>query len=132
MSLYIPDEAPISRSPETEHLAQIPPLGEHRPVWLTVDCPSCGSAPCGPHPDVLVCTECTDDWPCGYAKTTATELDRLAALLDECEEAARTDANSAWTTDGFRRDRSGMGAGHHADAVVLRARSRELRGGTHD
>ena len=54
-------------------------VGEHVPQWETVDCPWCGSAPCGPHPDVLGCEFCSDDWPCGPVQTAAGELERIAA-----------------------------------------------------
>lgn len=73
----------IDRSPANEDLpARIGALGVHAPRWEVVDCPSCGSAPCGPHPDVLACGECSDDWPCNVAANVAEELDRQASDLE--------------------------------------------------
>lgn len=49
----------------------------HQPYWSQGDCPNCalgGSVPCGPHPDILVCSECLDEWPCDTIRTVAAEL----------------------------------------------------------
>jgi len=56
-------------------------VGNHEPMWDSTDCYSCGSAPCGPHPDVLTCGDCADDWPCNAVLTAAAELDQMAGEL---------------------------------------------------
>jgi hypothetical protein len=72
-------------------------------VWADVDCPSCGSAPCGPHPDVLACDSCDDDYPCHVVRAVAAELERMADTPSE---------DGPWW----------------ALATALRARAAELRG----
>lgn len=75
-------------------------LGEHRPQWETGECPSCGSAPCGPHPDFLICRECEEDWPCQTVKTAADELDRIAGITHEAAQCFDT-ANLAVRKDDY-------------------------------
>ncbi|MDF2969537.1 MAG: hypothetical protein K0Q93_3315 [Nocardioidaceae bacterium] len=57
---------------------RIGPVGDHVPVWESFDCPSCGSAPCGPHPAVLACGSCDDDWPCPPVQMVIREVEDLA------------------------------------------------------
>lgn len=72
----------IQRTATNESLTErIWPVGVHIPVWLDNDCPSCGSAPCDPHPDTLACRECEDEWPCNIAANVADELDRMAEFI---------------------------------------------------
>lgn len=68
----------ITRTSVNSDIATRVSLGVHRPTWEIGECPSCGSAPCGPHPDFLICVECDEDWPCQTVSTTATELERIA------------------------------------------------------
>lgn len=71
-------EQPIARQGQTDRRDQLPnPIEGHKPYWDSSDCVNCGSAPCGPHPDILVC-ECTEDYPCGEVRSAAAELKRLA------------------------------------------------------
>lgn len=69
---------PVVRQDYDDHRDKLPhPIKGHQPYWESGDCVSCGSAPCGPHPEVLVC-ECTEDYPCGEVRSAAAELRRLA------------------------------------------------------
>jgi hypothetical protein len=80
----------IVRNEVTESLpARIGRLGPHRPQWSTADCPSCGSAPCGPHPDILMCEYCAEDWPCGPVATSAQALETMAEHPDPVARVAR-------------------------------------------
>lgn len=72
----------ITRTSLNSDLEKLQGVGPHEPVWSDVDCPTSGSAPCGPHPDVLACVECADDWPCATASAVADELDRLVNDTD--------------------------------------------------
>lgn len=58
----------------TDLPATIPPLQGHRAVWELHECPSCDVAAgaCGPHPEVLICVQCEDDWPCASYARAAT------------------------------------------------------------
>lgn len=56
-------------------------VGTHKPAWEVGECPSCGSAPCGPHPDWLICRECEDDWPCAPVQVVMFELEQQARAL---------------------------------------------------
>ena len=47
------------------------------------ECPSCGSAPCGPHPKIKRCRECEAAWPCLLVKTVAGQVSRLAFQLEQ-------------------------------------------------
>lgn len=51
---------------------------DHQPYWAGVDCPWCGSAPCGPHPDILACEVCGDEWPCDTIRAVAASLKALS------------------------------------------------------
>lgn len=52
----------------------------HPHHWDAGECPSCGSAPCGPHPDIESCSECLDDYPCA---PVAPALELALAILGE-------------------------------------------------
>jgi hypothetical protein len=52
-----------------------------------VDCPQCAEqtfTQCGPHPDVLVCVECAEDWPCPSVQLVVEELFAAARHFDDC------------------------------------------------
>lgn len=84
----------ITRTPDNGHLEDLDGVGGHEPVWSDGDCPSCGSAPCGPHPYVLACVECAEDWPCPVVQVVIDELDRLVERIDASTEGChREDAN---------------------------------------
>jgi hypothetical protein len=106
----------ILRSKETEVLPDRIALGAHKPIWETGECVSCGSAPCGPHPDFLICGECQDDWPCAVAEAVAEELVRLAHEVD----STSTRDDDLYVT-AFK-------AGQRWFKGVLRARAEQLRG----
>jgi hypothetical protein len=76
----------ITRTDANSDMPHRVELGAHRPVWETGECPSCGSAPCGPHPDFAICRECEEDWPCQTVQATADELDRIAAITHEAAQ----------------------------------------------
>lgn len=57
---------------------------DHPAKWYDNECPSCGSAPCGPHPDTLRCVNCGDDYPC-YSAADALKVAR--AYLGEVSGA---------------------------------------------
>ena len=65
------------------------PFGDHKPEWDTADCPSCGSAPCGPHETALFCVHCGDPYPCGPVQEVAAELVRLGSIRDRVARVAR-------------------------------------------
>lgn len=74
----------ITRNAESEHLpAMANPIPGHEPMWTSADCPSCGSAPCGPHPDLLICKGDEEDYPCHVVQRVAAELDRMAVTPSE-------------------------------------------------
>lgn len=59
-------------------------LPPHAPRWCAVDCPQCAEqtfTQCGPHPDVLVCADCDEDWPCPPVQLVVEELFARAAEL---------------------------------------------------
>ena len=84
----------ITRTPEKGHLDKLAGVGAHEPTWSDVDCPSCGSAPCGPHPDILACVECAEDWPCSAATAVIDELDALVEKFDASETGVWRDATN--------------------------------------
>lgn len=53
---------------------ELRPFGPHLPMWDNEDCPSCGSAPCGPHPLALWCDPCGEFYPCPPVWDVAAEL----------------------------------------------------------
>ena len=68
----------VANDTNTDLPERIGPVGEHRPIWEPFDCPSCGSAPCGPHPALLCCEFCGDQWPCPQVQLVVREVESLA------------------------------------------------------
>lgn len=71
---------------------------EHPARWDAGECPSCddGHGRCGPHPDVLGCDACIEDYPC-WPAAPAFELARrfwngIATFTTELVPAAQSDA----------------------------------------
>lgn len=101
--------AEIIRTDKNACLSEIVGVGDHAPDWYDNDCPSCGDAPCGPHPDVLACKECEEDWPCTVAEAAAAELDRLVKQnrqwlsVSKGFLAAERAVHDYWTTKLTRR-----------------------------
>lgn len=81
------DDAPlIFRTEQNGQLEELPGVGEHKPRWYTVDCPSCGDGCYGGHPDILGCGECEEDWPCFVAQPVIDELTAAADLMQSEED----------------------------------------------
>lgn len=70
----------ITRNEVTEHLPKmLHPVPGHEPKWTSVDCPADGDYPCGEqHPDVLICSDDEEDYPCHVVQMVANELERMA------------------------------------------------------
>ena len=61
-------------------------IGEHKPRKEWGECPSCGSAPCGPHPSFWICDACEEDWPCATVQAVADELNRIATAPESFDD----------------------------------------------
>lgn len=48
---------------------------QHPASWDVGECPSCGTGHCAPHPDILGCNSCLEDYPC-WPAAPAFELAR--------------------------------------------------------
>jgi hypothetical protein len=79
----IQDEFIVRTADNADLPQRIKKVGAHRPVWVDVDCPSCGDAGgCG-HADLLCCAECDDNWPCNVVANVAEELERMAFCVED-------------------------------------------------
>lgn len=112
------DSNMILRTKETEGLPARASIDEHKAIWETGECPSCGSAPCPPHPDFLICEECEEDWPCKAVALVANELNEQAySLYRRADNLPLTNERQVQRLGDFR-----------AIGDRLAARARELRG----
>jgi hypothetical protein len=68
----------ITRTEQNDHLCAVEGVAEHQPKWADSECPNDGDGYCGPHPDVLVCDECEEDWPCAVVQAVIVELEAQA------------------------------------------------------
>lgn len=68
----------ITRTAENGRLDELPGVGEHKPRWHDVECPSCGDGCHGGHPDILTCDHCEEDWPCPPVQAVIDEVESLA------------------------------------------------------
>jgi hypothetical protein len=80
----------ITKTDGNQHLDRIEGVGEHQPMWESFDCPSCGSAPCWPHPQALVCSCCADEWPCATVTAVIGEIKKLAAVFQARNRSRRS------------------------------------------
>lgn len=120
---------PIVRSGNNEQLTEIVPVGQHKPEWEGMDCPSCGSAPCGPHPDLLACQDCGEEWPCQVVRDYIADLNRMAQeARTEYVQAARASAQCVPGSQ-IARLQSDIANRHFAVFSRLSDRANELRGG---
>lgn len=112
------DSEIILRTRATESLPESASIEDHKATWETGECPSCGSAPCGPHPDFLICGECEEDWPCRSVALVANELQEQArALHRRADNLPLTTEQQVQRLGDFR-----------AIGDKLAARARTLRG----
>lgn len=112
------DTEMILRTKETEGLPERASIDEHKAIWETGECPSCGSAPCPPHPDFLICQECEEDWPCRPVALVANELNEQArSLYRRADNLPLTNDQQVRRLGDFR-----------SLADKLAARARDLRG----
>lgn len=83
-----PPDTPLGSGAEKMVTRLCRPFAAHVPVWDVGECPSCGEAPCGPHPPLLLCALCGDDYPCPAVVDVTSELEELAAMLDGASRLA--------------------------------------------
>jgi hypothetical protein len=80
----------IVRQGPDDHRDKMPnPIPGHEPMWETGECTGCETAACGGHDEWLICSGCTDDYPCGEVRAFTAELKRLAKQFEGSARACK-------------------------------------------